>query len=181
MSALEEHFEDMLKDMYYAEKQIYKALPKMIKAATSGELRKSFETHRSETEGQIARLEKVFQHLDMPKRGKQCPAIDGILEEGAELIEEGEKGAGLDAALAAAAQAVEHYEIARYGTLCQWARTLELPAVHKLLGQILDEEEKCDKSLSELAIATLNDAAHEGSEDADEEQQPTGKSKSKRK
>lgn len=162
MAALMEHFQDMLKDVYYAEKQIYKALPKMIRAADDGELKAGFESHRSETEGQIDRLEQVFELLDMPPRGKKCPAIDGILEEGAELIEEHEKGAGLDAALAAAAQAVEHYEVARYGTLCEWAKTLRLPEVKKLLGQTLDQEEKCDLNLSKLAEAKLNSAALNG-------------------
>lgn len=162
MAALMEHFQDMLKDVYYAEKQIYKTLPKMIRAVQDGDLKSGFESHRVETEGQIDRLEQVFEILDMPLRGKKCPAIDGILEEGAELIEEHDKGAGLDAALAAAAQAVEHYEIARYGTLCEWAKTLQLPDVKKLLGQTLDQEEKCDLSLSKLAESKLNSAAANG-------------------
>lgn len=172
MAALMEHFQDMLKDVYYAEKQIYKTLPKMVRASSSDKLKEGFQTHRDETEGQIDRLEQVFGLLELPVRGKKCPAIDGILEEGAELIEEHEKGAGLDAALAAAAQAVEHYEIARYGTLCTWADTLGLKDVKKLLGQTLDQEEKCDKTLTDLAEAELNSAA---AMDGDDENGMRGK------
>ena len=162
MSDLKSHFEDTLKDIYYAEKQIYKTLPKMIRAATHAELKQGFTLHREETEGQIERLEQVFELLDMPARGKKCPAIDGILEEGGELIEEHERGEGLDAALAAAAQAVEHYEIARYGTLCAWAAQLGLDDVKTLLGQTLEQEETCDKTLSKLAVGKLNAAAMGG-------------------
>jgi ferritin-like metal-binding protein YciE len=177
MSALMDHFQDTLKDVYYAEKQIYKALPKMIKAASNDDLRAGFESHRDETAGQIERLEKVFALLDMKPRGKPCPAIDGILEEGEELIGEHDKGAGLDAALAAAAQAVEHYEIARYGTLCSWAETLGLRDAKKLLGKNLDEEETCDKTLSELAESALNASAANGADEGEEEDVPSeGKS-----
>lgn len=177
MSGLMDHFQDTLKDVYYAEKQIYKALPKMIKAAANEDLRAGFESHREETAGQIERLEEVFALLDMKPRGKQCPSIDGILEEGEELIGEHKKGAGLDAALAAAAQAVEHYEIARYGTLCSWADTLGLRDAKKLLGQNLDEEETCDKTLSELAESELNAAAANG-EGEDEQEKTATKAKS---
>lgn len=169
MPGLMEHFQNTLKDVYYAEKQIYKALPKMIKAASNEDLRAGFESHREETAGQIERLDEVFALLDMKPRGKKCPAIDGILEEGEELIGEHEKGAGLDAALAAAAQAVEHYEIARYGTLCSWADTLGLRDAKKLLGMNLDEEETCDKTLSELAVSELNASAANGTSDEDME------------
>ena len=167
MSDLMSHFQDTLKDIYYAEKQIYKALPKMIRAASDSKLRAGFEKHRDETEGQIQRLEQAFELLDMPAKGKKCPAIDGILEEGSSLISEHDKGAGLDAALAAAAQAVEHYEIARYGTLCSWADALNIRDVGKLLGQNLNQEEKCDETLSELAIASLNPAAIMGEDDSE--------------
>lgn len=174
MPGLMDHFQDTLKDVYYAEKQIYKALPKMIKAASNEDLRDGFESHRAETAGQIERLEEVFAMLEMKPRGKQCPSIDGILEEGEELIGEHEKGAGLDAALAAAAQAVEHYEIARYGTLCAWADTLGLRDAKKLLGMNLDEEETCDKTLSELAESELNASAANGE---DEDTQTASRSK----
>ena len=168
MADLKKHFEDMLKDVYYAEKQIYKALPKMIKAASNEDLSAGFEKHREQTQAQIERLERVFEMMDMPARGKKCPAIDGILEEGAELIEEHDRGAGLDAALAAAAQAVEHYEIARYGTLCSWCEALGMDDVKEILGETLDEEEATDETLSELAIGTLNPAAVGGEGDDDE-------------
>lgn len=179
MPGLMEHFQDTLKDVYYAEKQIYKALPKMIKAASNEDLRSGFENHREETAGQIERLEEVFALLDMKPRGKQCPSIDGILEEGEELIGEHEKGAGLDAALAAAAQAVEHYEIARYGTLCSWAETLGLRDAKKLLGMNLDEEETCDETLSELAESELNaSAAADGEEEEEQDEMPRAKKSS---
>lgn len=181
MSGLMDHFQDTLKDVYYAEKQIYKALPKMIKAASNDELRTGFETHREETAGQIERLEEVFALLDMKPRGKQCPAIDGILEEGEELIGEHGKGAGLDAALAAAAQAVEHYEIARYGTLCAWADTLGLRDAKKLLGMNLDEEETCDKTLSELAESELNASAANGADEEEDHGEEDGKPASRSK
>lgn len=159
MAALDELFRDTLKDIYYAEKQILKALPKMMKKASNAELKAGFESHREETEGQVERLEKVFELLEMPARGKRCPAIDGILEEGAELLEEHKPGPGLDAAMAAAAQAVEHYEIARYGTLCSWAEELGYSEAKTLLGETLNEEETCDETLSDLALSTLNAAA----------------------
>ena len=162
MADLKKHFEDMLKDVYYAEKQIYKALPKLIKAASNQHLVAGFEKHRGETQVQIERLERVFEMMDMQARGKKCPAIDGILEEGGDLIDEHERGAGLDAALAAAAQAVEHYEIARYGTLCSWSEALDMLDVKEILGETLDEEEATDETLSELAIGTLNPAAAGG-------------------
>ncbi len=167
MVGLNKLFEDTLRDVYYAEKQIYKALPKMIKAATHADLKAGFEKHREETQGQIERLEKVFEMLEKPARGKKCPAIDGILEEGAELIEEHDRGPGLDAALAGAAQAVEHYEIACYGTMCCWAEALGRDDLSEILGETLNEEEVTDETLSELAISTLNPAAIDGA-DAEE-------------
>src|SRR6201992_3286847 len=123
---LNELFVDTLKDIYYAEKQIYKALPKMAKAATSDQLRAAFEKHHDETEGQIERLEQIFELLGKPARGKKCDAIEGILEEGKEIMDEYEDAPALDAGLLAAAQAVEHYEISRYGTLKTWASKLGL-------------------------------------------------------
>lgn len=182
MAGLHEHFADTLKDIYYAEKQIYKALPKMIRKASNAELKAGFESHREETQGQIERLDQIFEMMGLPARGKKCPAIDGILEEASELIEEHEKGAGLDAAMAAAAQAVEHYEIARYGTLCSWAEILGHSDVHKLLGETLEQEEACDKTLSQLALGTLNGAAIEGEQnDESDDAKKAGKSGSKAK
>ena len=149
-------FLDTLKDIYYAEKQIYKSLPKMAKAAASDELRTAFEKHHDETEGQIERLEKIFEMLDKPVRGKKCDAIEGILDEGKEIMEEYADTPALDAGLLAAAQAVEHYEISRYGTLKAWATKLGMPNAVELLDQTLNEEKKTDDALSKIAVSTIN-------------------------
>lgn len=149
-------FLDTLKDIYYAEKQIYRALPKMAKAADSDQLRAAFEKHHDETEGQIARLEQIFDLLDKPARGKKCDAIEGILDEGKEIMEEYKGEAALDAGLLAAAQAVEHYEISRYGTLKAWATKLGHRDAVKLLDQTLNEEKKTDDALSKLALTAVN-------------------------
>jgi len=132
-------FTDTLKDIYYAEKQIYKALPKLAKAAQSDKLRAAFEKHHDETEGQIERLEKIFELLGKPARGKKCDAIEGILDEGQEVMQEYKDTPALDAALLASAQAVEHYEISRYGTLRTWADRLSMRDAVKLLDQTLAE------------------------------------------
>jgi ferritin-like metal-binding protein YciE len=145
-----------LKDIYYAEKQIYKALPKMAKAANSDQLRAAFEKHHDETEGQIERLEQVFELLGKPARGKKCDAIEGILDEGKEIMEEYEGEPALDAGLLAAAQAVEHYEISRYGTLKTWASKLGMKDAVKLLDQTLAEEKKTDDTLTKLADTAVN-------------------------
>src|ERR1700760_875128 len=142
---LSELFVDTLKDIYYAEKQIYKSLPKMAKAANSDKLRAAFEKHEGETETQIERLEKIFEILGKAARGKKCDAIEGILDEGKEIMQEYE-GAP-DAGLLAAAQAVEYYEISRYGTLKTWANQLGLTQAVKLLDQTLAEEKKTDETL----------------------------------
>jgi ferritin-like metal-binding protein YciE len=149
-------FLDTLKDIYYAEKQIYKSLPKMAKAAQSDQLRSAFEKHHDETEGHIERLEQVFELLGKAARGKKCDAIDGILDEGKEIMEEYEGAPALDAGLLAAAQAVEHYEISRYGTLKTWANQLGLTPAVKLLDQTLAEEKKTDETLSALAETAVN-------------------------
>jgi ferritin-like metal-binding protein YciE len=172
-------FEDQLKDIYYAEKQIVKALPKMIKKSSSPKLKAGFEKHLDETHGQIERLEQAFELLNKPVKAKKCAAIDGILEEGSEILESHEPGNGLDAAMAAAAQAVEHYEITRYGTLVAWSRELGLTKVGTLLGQTLKQEEAADQALSKLAISELNAAANEG-ETNDGETNTTTTPKSKR-
>ncbi len=153
---LNELFVDTLKDIYYAEKQIYKALPKMAKAANSEKLRAAFDLHQQETEGQIARLEQIFDQLGKAARGKKCDAIEGILDEGKEIMDEYEDTSALDAGLLAAAQAVEHYEISRYGTLRTWADKLGLKDAVKLLDATLAEEKKTDDSLSKLAISEVN-------------------------
>jgi ferritin-like metal-binding protein YciE len=152
-------FLDTLKDIYYAEKQIYKSLPKMAKAANSDQLRAAFEKHHDETEQQIARLEQVFELLEKPARGKKCDAIEGILDEGKEVMEEYKGEVALDAGLLAAAQAVEHYEISRYGTLKSWAAKLGYREAVKLLDQTLTEEKKTDDALTKLAETEVNSEA----------------------
>lgn len=148
---LEDLFYDGLKDIYYAERQILRGLKKMQKGATSEELRGAFEKHYGETEGQIERLQQVFEIFGKRAVGKTCEAIKGLLEEGEEILEEYEGMPALDAGLIASAQAVEHYEMARYGTLRRWAEMLEMPDAAKLLQQTLDEEKQTDSDLSELA------------------------------
>jgi ferritin-like metal-binding protein YciE len=163
MSVKDKHLNDLfldtLKDIYFAEKQILKALPKMAKAAQSDKLRAAFEKHHGETEGQVDRLEQIFELMDKPVRGKTCEAIQGILDEGKEIMEEYKGSEALDAGMVAAAQAVEHYEISRYGTLKQWANQLGMKDAVRLLDQTLQEEKKTDESLTSLAEAAVNLAA----------------------
>jgi ferritin-like metal-binding protein YciE len=156
---LRELFHDTLKDIYFAEKKILTALPKMAKAAQSEDLKAAFEKHEAETEEQVARLEKVFAEIDAPARGKTCDAIMGIIEEGQEVMKEYKGTPALDAGLLAAAQAVEHYEIARYGTLKTWAGELGLEQSVKLLDATLAEEKKTDEALTQLAVAEVNQHA----------------------
>jgi ferritin-like metal-binding protein YciE len=156
---LEDLFLDGLKDIYYAEKKILKALPKMAKNADSDEVAAAFEKHEAETESHVKRLEQVFQLFDKPARGKTCPAIDGILEEGAEIMQDYKKAPALDAGLVAAAQSVEHYEIARYGTLIAWAEQMRMPEAAELLKATLQEEEACDEALSALGEGGVNERA----------------------
>ena len=156
---LNDLFLDTLKDIYFAEKQILKALPKMAKAATSDQLTAAFEKHAGETEGQIERLEQIFELLEKPARGKTCDAIMGILDEGKEIMDEYKGTQALDAGLISAAQAVEHYEIARYGTLATWAKQLGHTDALNLLLATLSEEEATDESLSKLAVTAVNLAA----------------------
>lgn len=148
-----------LKDILHAEKTILRALKKMAKAAQSDRLREAFETHRDETEGQVQRLEQVFDLLGKRASGKPCEAIQGIVAEGEETMEDFADSDALDAGLLASAQAVEHYEIARYGTLKSWAEHLGMKDAAKLLEETLEEEKKTDKLLTELAEADLNDKA----------------------
>jgi len=156
---LDELFHDTLKDIYYAEKKILMALPKMAKAAQNEDLKAAFEKHEAETEDQVARLEQVFELIKEKPQGKKCPAIDGILEEGQEIAKEYRGSPALDAGLLSAAQAVEHYEISRYGTLCTWAEELGMDDAKKLLAETLDEEQKTDEALSELAESVVNQEA----------------------
>jgi ferritin-like metal-binding protein YciE len=156
---LEELFLDGLKDIYYAEKKILKALPKMARGAEDDKVSDAFEKHRDETEAQVERLEQVFEMLKKPARGKTCPAIDGIIEEGSEILEEYKGAPALDAGLVGAAQAVEHYEIARYGTLIAWAEQLQMNDAVTLLQATLKEEMATDEALSKLGEGGVNKRA----------------------
>lgn len=156
---LDDLFLDTLKDIYYAEKQIAKTLPKMAKAAQSDELKEGFQKHLEETHGQIERLEQVFDIIGKPARGKTCEAILGIIEEGKEIIEEFKGAPALDAGLISAAQAVEHYEMARYGTLKTWAQQMGKLDVVRLLDANLKEEMATDQKLSEVAESSANKEA----------------------
>jgi ferritin-like metal-binding protein YciE len=156
---LHDLFYDQLKDIYFAEKQILKALPKMAKAAHSKDLSAAFKKHYGETEGQVDRLEKVFKLIDKPAKAKTCDAIMGILDEGKEIMTEYKGTEALDAGLLAAAQAVEHYEMARYGTMKAWATQLGLHDVVKLVDETLQQERKTDKDLTSLAESAVNTEA----------------------
>jgi ferritin-like metal-binding protein YciE len=159
LKKLDDLFLEGLKDIYYAEKKILVALPKMAKAAQSEELSAAFEKHLTETEGQVERLEEVFELIEEKPKGKLCPAIVGIVEEGQEIMKDYKGSPALDAGLLAAAQAVEHYEIARYGTLCAWAKELGMSDASKLLERTLKEEENTDAVLSKLAESVINQQA----------------------
>jgi len=156
MKKLNDLFHDTLKDIYYAEKKIIAALPKMSKAAQHPKLKEAFEKHRGQTEGQISRLEEVFAEIEAKPQGKKCDAIEGILAEGTEIMQEYKGSPAIDAGLLAAAQAVEHYEISRYGTLRAWADKLGLTEAAKLLGETLEEEEQTDQILSKIALDAVN-------------------------
>lgn len=156
---LKDLFHETLKDIYFAEKQIYRSLPKLAKGASSEELKQAFLHHREETEGQIERIEQVFEALEKPARGKTCEAIKGLMEEGNEVLEDFEDSPALDAGLVACGQAVEHYEMARYGALMAWANQLGMKDAAKLLDQNLQEEKKADALLSKLATSVVNQKA----------------------
>jgi len=177
---LREALVDEIRDIYNAEKQIVKALPKMAKGAASDELREAFESHLEETENQVSRLERVFELLDEKVRGKHCAGMAGILEEGSETLQEDAEDCLMDAMLIAGAQRVEHYEITAYGTAIAWAEALELTEVAELLGESLAEEKAADQKLSALAESGINEAATAGeSEDEMEEDDDESKSRSK--
>ena len=156
---LEDLFLETLKDVYHAEKQILRNLPKMAKAAQTEELKQAFQRHRDETEQQVERLEQVFEQLGKPARAKTCQAILGIIEESQEVMEDFKGSAAMEAGLLAAAQAVEHYEISRYGTLKTWANQLGMKDAVKLLDQTLAEEKKTDELLTRLAEQAVNQQA----------------------
>ena len=156
---LEDLFHETLKDIYYAEKKILVALPKMAKAVNSKELRAAFEKHVAETQGQVERIQQVFKLIKQPAKGKTCPAILGLVEEGEEVMEDFEDSEALDAGLLSGAQAVEHYEISRYGTLIAWAQQLGLTEAARLLNQSLEDEKKTDAALTKLAKVAINQKA----------------------
>ena len=156
MDNLDKLFEETLRDVYYAEKAILKNLPKMARKATSEKLRSAFEEHIDQTEEQVGRLEQIFEFIGKAPRGKRCPAIDGLAEEASEIMQEVEDRTVRDAGMLAAAQAVEHYEIARYGTLAAWADKLGMKNAVKLLEVTLKEEKETDMKLSELALSEIN-------------------------
>lgn len=156
---LNDLFYETLRDIYYAERKILKSLPKMARNAQSEKLKNAFLKHRDETEGQVERLQQVFEIIGKSARAKTCPAIDGIVEEAEEIMEDFKGMPALDAGLLAAAQAVEHYEISRYGTLATWARELGMKDAVTLLEQTLAEESKTDEALSKIAETAVNQAA----------------------
>ncbi|PNG26922.1 ferritin-like domain-containing protein [Methylocella silvestris] len=159
IKSMNDLFLHTLKDIYYAERQIYKSLPKMAKGVDSPELKQAFEKHRGETEQQIERLETIFESCGVAARGIRCEAMDGILAEGKEALEDIDDKEVRDASVLAAAQTVEHYEIARYGALIAWAEQLGMQEAAGLLRQTLDEEKKTDAALSKLAVQSVNKAA----------------------
>jgi len=166
---LNELFVEEIKDIYDAEKQLVKALPKMARATESAELRSAFEEHLEITKAHVSRLEEVFKLLGMAARGKTCEGMKGLIEEGAEAIEEME-GTVLDAALIASAQKVEHYEIATYGTLATFADVLDMQDAKDLLGQTLEEEKEADEKLTQIA-GVINPEAEEGNESGEQDEE----------
>jgi ferritin-like metal-binding protein YciE len=163
-SSMNDLFLHELRDIYHAEKQLTKALPKMARAASSDELKQAFQMHLEQTQGQIERLEQVFDQLDAAKRGTRCEAMEGLVEEAREIMEEGLSPELLDAALIAAAQKVEHYEIASYGTLHAFAEACGMNDVAKLLAETLQEEKDTDAKLNDLAISKVNKRAMESAQ-----------------
>lgn len=153
---LNDLFYDTLRDIYYAERKILKSLPKMARAAQSPELKAAFEKHEAQTESQIERLQQVFEIVGKAARGKTCDAIEGIIAEGEEIMETFKGTSALDAGLISSAQAVEHYEITRYGTLKRWAQVLGMDDAAKLLDETLQEESQTDDDLTGLADAQIN-------------------------
>jgi ferritin-like metal-binding protein YciE len=174
MKTLHDLLIDQLKDLYSAESQLVKALPKMAKAASNAELQAGFEEHLEQTKEQAARLEKICKNLGVSPKGKTCAGMEGLIEEGKELMEEDAAASVLDAGLIAAAQKVEHYEIAAYGTARTWAEQLELDDAVGLLEQSLAEEKETDEKLSEIATSIVNEDAEAGTDEAEEEEEDEG-------
>lgn len=180
MDSLKELYVDELKDLWSAETQITKALPKMMKAATNPKLKKAFNTHLKQTERQIKRLERIFKELDESPRGKKCVGMEGLIKEGQELIKEKPEAEVLDAGLIAAAQHVEHYEMAGYGCVRTWARQLGEDRQAELLQETLDEEEQTDRLLTDLAESEINIEAEEGDEEGQRSMRTRAKQGSRR-
>lgn len=168
-TTLRDAFVDEIRDLYHAEKQLVKALPKLSKSAANASLRDALDAHLDQTETHVSRLEQVFEHLDERVKAKACAGMAGIIEEGSDILGERFDDAVMDAAIIAAAQRAEHYEIAAYGTATAWAKTLGLTEVADLLGQTLEEEKSADQTLTELAEQEINAAAANGQAEADEE------------
>ena len=164
LESLEDLFEHLLKDLYSAEKQITRALPKLAKAVESPDLAEALESHLEETKGQIDRLDRIFEELDVSPGRKKCVGMEGLLEEGSELVSEEPDPAVLDAGVITAAQRVEHYEIAAYGTAVEWARLLGYSKAEKSLQETLDEESAANEKLTMLAEQGINEAAMAGME-----------------
>jgi ferritin-like metal-binding protein YciE len=162
LATLEDLFVNELKDLYSAEKQLVKALPKMAKAASSPKLRKGFEDHLKQTQKHVERLEEIFEEMEVKPRGPKCEAMEGLIEEGKRTMQEDAEPAVMDAALIAAAQRVEHYEIAGYGTVRAFANTLGLKGPERLLQQTLEEESQTNEKLTKLAESEINMAAMNG-------------------
>jgi len=173
-NTLHDAFIDELRDTYDAEKQLTKALPKLAKAASNPKLRQAFQTHLEETQGQIGRLEQVFESLDEKVRGKHCDGIAGIIEEGKSIMDEDFDEITMDACLIAAGQRAEHYEMAAYGTLVAWARAMGHSEAAKLLQQTLDEEKAADKKLSGLAEGGINQSAADEAHPQEDEEELAG-------
>lgn len=161
MTGLKDLLVEQLKDLYSAENQLIKALPKMARAATNPELRSGFKEHLEQTRHQAARIEQICESLEVSPKGKKCAAMEGLIEEGKELMEEDAEAEVLDAGLIAAAQKVEHYEIASYGSVRTWAEQLGLDEAVELLQETLDEEKETDEKLTQLALASVNEEAEE--------------------
>jgi ferritin-like metal-binding protein YciE len=156
MNTLEDLYTDLLKDLYSAEKQLVKALPKMVRAAQASDLQKAFQHHLSQTEGHVERLEQIFTDMEGSPRGKKCVGMEGLIEEGGEIMQEDAEPDVMDAGLIAAAQKVEHYEIASYGTARTWAQQLGYDKAARLLQETLDEEGEANKKLTEIAESHVN-------------------------
>ena len=173
---LRELYIEELKDLYNAENQLVKALPKMAKAASSDELRQGFEDHLQQTKGHVQRLEQIFQALGESPKGKKCKGMEGLVEEGSEVMQEDFDGALMDAAIIGAAQRVEHYEIAAYGTVCAFAEELGETEQNSLLNETLQEEKETDEKLTQLA-QQINAQANEGAEQEESEEEATASKK----